>query len=159
MDKITCPKVGVLIEKEKCRASWSDECGECKNYFKNTPTYRLAQKLFDTEGLIGKPEYHLDADFFTWRFHENLSITASTVEMGLGYIEVNDGMLNMHPYAEEMYQNIVEIARGNVAVVTKMGIAGRYVSGIFPLDYYEAKRKKVRIGIKTMAFTAKGEIE
>lgn len=164
MEKLTCPITETLIEKEKCLAAQAEEnaaekCGECRHYYQNTPTFRLAQKLLQTEGLVGKLTYQINDDFFTWRFHENLSITVSTVENGMGYIEVNDGMLVMHPYAEDMYQNLVEIASGNVAVVTKMGIAGRYASGIYPLDYYRAKRKKLRFGMKTAVYTAKGEIE
>ena len=161
MPQVQCPAREVLIEEKLCREeqlSGQEACLSCERYYRKLPTFLLAEKLLGTEGMAGKLEYHIDGDYFSWKFHDALSLTVTTGEHGCGYIEVNDSF-PMRPYAEEMYDVLSAIGRGETVFVTKIGFAGRYVEGIYPLETYRAKRKKIRFGIGTKAYTSKGEIE
>ena len=161
MSRIQCPAREVLIEEELCRReqlSGAEACPSCERYYRRLPTFLLAERLLGTEGMTGELEYHVDGDYFSWKFHDALSLTVTTGEHGCGYIEVNDSF-PMRPYAEEMYDVLASIGRGETVFVTKAGIAGRYIEGVYPLDVYRAKRKKLRFGIAARVYTAKGEIE
>ncbi len=161
MSKIQCLARDVLIEEEQCRReqlSGAEACLACAKYYRKLPTFLLAQRLLEEEGMTGELEYHVDGDFFSWKFHDALSLTVTTGEHGYGYIEVNESF-PMKPYAEEMFGVLSAIGRGETVFVTKIGLAGRYIESVYPLETYRTKRKKIRFGIGTRAYTAKGEIE
>ena len=125
---------------------------------RKTPVFLLAERLLHTEGLTGRLEYHPEGDYFDWSFHEHLSLTVTTGEMGWGYIEVN-GSFPMRPYAGEMYDVLLSIGKGETVFVTKLGLAGRYISGVYPLEYYHKKRRKLRFGVAVRIYSSKGEVE
>ena len=161
MSSIQCPAREVLIGEDLCQKeqlSESAACLSCARYYRKQPTFLLAERLLGEEGLAGSLEYHIGGDYFSWTFHDALSLTATTGEYGTGYIEVNEAF-PMRPYAEEMFDVLSAIGRGETVFVTKIGLAGRYIEGVYPLETYRAKRKKIRFGIGTRAYTAKGEIE
>ena len=93
MSKIQCPARDVLIEEEQCRReqlSGAEACLACAKYYRKLPTFLLAQRLLKEEGMTGELEYHVDGDFFSWKFHDALSLTVTTGEHGYGYIEPDE---------------------------------------------------------------------
>ncbi|MBO4406684.1 MAG: hypothetical protein J5849_03215 [Clostridia bacterium] len=161
MPEILCPAREIKIGEEECRKDQiggAEACLLCARYYKNLPTFHLAEKLLAAEGMTGKLEYHVEGDYFSWTFHDALSLTVTTGRYGFGYIEVNESF-PMKPYAEEMFDVLAAIGRGETVFVTKIGLAGRYIEGVYPLEVYRAKRKKLRFGIGVRVYTAKGEIE
>jgi len=160
MAKLNCPVRMDYIGEKECREYQRDflggTCLDCPHCYKNKATYILYQRLRATEGLLGRIEFVEDGDYIRWTFHDNLTLSAVSAPNGLGYIEINDGKLSINPYVEEIYENLVEIGKGDVIFVTKIGLAGRYISGMFTRKVYEEKRERITFGIKPKAYSAKG---
>lgn len=163
MANINCPIRKDYIGEKECREYQRNFLGEtcmgCSHCYRNKPTYMLYQRLLATEGVFGTIQFVEDGDYIQWTFHDNLSLTAASAPNGLGYIEINEGSLSINPYVEEIYENLVEIGKGDVIFVTKIGLAGRYISGMFTRMVYEEKRDRITFGIKPKAYSAKGAEE
>lgn len=104
-----------------------------------------------------KGEISLDEHSITWRFHEDLCLQIYMDE-GEAYVDINNGMTHFHPSEEDVLNQLIAILHGEIVFVTKIGLVGRYVSGIYPIKYYEKHKAWIRLGFGTRCFTSQGII-
>jgi len=156
----SCPFQNEVLNQESCQKHQEHndrpECLTCSRCYRNHETYKLYKTLLLQDDILGKLTYHMKGDYIHWQFHDLLFLDITTEAHGYGYIEVNDGKLSIRPYVEEILKNLLEIGRGDVVFVTKIGLTGRYISGMFPRALFEAKKKKITFGIRPISVSAKG---
>jgi len=160
MEHFSCPHQNKVITPDACLLHQDSgnrrECNSCIHCYRNKESYKLYRTLSLQDDLLGTVTYVPHGDYIHWEFHALLYLDITTEEHGYGYIEVNDGKLSIHPYVEEILKNLLDIGRGDVVFVTKIGLTGRYISGMYPCALFEAKNKKLTFGIRPISVSAKG---
>lgn len=120
-------------------------------------TEDLYEKLCDTNGLYG--ELILTTEkCIRWTFKNYISFIAFIDDGNEGYIEFKPGQIHWHPDGEEMYEKLCKIAKGEMVFITKVGLFGRYCSGIYEMNFFEKYKKFLCLGLGTQCVTAKGII-
>jgi len=160
MDHFSCLYHNEIVSKDNCldrqKQGSFPGCNDCKHCYRSGETYKLYKTLLLQNDLFGKISYEINGDYIHWTFHDFLFLDITTESHGYGYIEVNDGKLSIRPYVEEILKNLLDIGRGDVVFVTKIGLTGRYISGMYPRALFKAKKKNILFGLKPVAFSAKG---
>lgn len=118
-----------------------------------TETKNLYLKLCKLDGLVGELTY-TENDWIAWRFNEHLCVKAR-LDSREGYIEINHGMTHYHPATDEIFDELSDILYERTIFVSKVGIFGRYISGIYPREYFEKHIRRIKYGLAVRCVTSR----
>lgn len=118
-------------------------------------TKELYEKLCLIEGIKG--DISFVENMLTWRFNDNVCIEAFS-EDGDTYIGVEKGDMHFHPNEEDMFQELCEINDGEKIFVSKVGIFGRHITGMYQRGFFEKYKWLIKLGIRTRCYTSRGMI-